>query len=675
MAKPRLKKADEIKKEKGLHRNIFHMEISGSRIYNLVICGFALPIICDWVFAEWGYSSNAVGLSVLIASVFLIVPELLRKRRALEPYKKTNHFIGLYSIENEEPLEADADSSLIKRDQEIAYIKKLLLTSFGSPRHKRGICIVGGSGSGKSTILNMLMYDKEKKYQFCNLSDQYEYMNRYLVDTFGKDYVSVLQESNQNIVIICDQFERYFSLSEEKQVEVKECIDALSVRKIAIIFSLREEYFLQFLYNFDINFLNNEKKDTAADLKGILSYKKYFTGKNRIGTWDENILVCQGENTGKTETKMKDQCNKAFNQEDSKKVYEKFKDVPLIQQQIAFNLIEQEKGYIASDEYKDCNMDYIMRRYFDVQLCSTKDFFNASRIMYLLSVGKIEGLAFTVNDLSAALCIMREDEREAFSSCLEKLHDCHLIMKVKHNNDNYYEISHDYIAQSFKTYSETELPRNVKAALDGFKLEYLRNREITKLMSDYGIKQKTPWKAISVLVLSFAAAILAYISSRLGWYRQVPGYVLTLSLLALLYVHEFYTNITIHYSNGESKVMAVMYFLAMICGTMAVLYPVLWLSFLGIGNFVQGSMSLVIGHDQRVLSLTRQMFKSYGIRTVTIGILLAVCPLILWGGQMAMKDEIVKAVLMGALLAYSYLTHLNKEFFYSHLALLFSSDV
>lgn len=675
MARPKLKKADEIKKEKGLHRNIFHMGVSYNKIYQLVICGFTLPVICDWIVAKWGYSAKSMILLAIIAAAFLVLPELLRKKEELEPYKATDHFIGLYSIENGKPLEVNFNNGLIRRDREITYIKKLLLTSFGSPRHKRGICIVGGSGSGKSTILNMLMNEIGEKYQVCNLSDQYEYMNQYLIDTFGEDYVSALQESPQNIVIICDQFERYFSLSEEKQIEVKDCIDALSVRKIAIIFSLREEYFLQFLYNFDINFLNNEKRDGAMDLKGILSYKKYFTGKNRIGTWDENILVCQGEDIGKAESKMRQLCDKAFSKQDSIKVYEKFKNVPLIQQQIVFNIFEQEKDYIASDEYKDCNMDYMMRRYFDVQLCSTRDFFNASRIMYLLSVGKIEGIEFTVDDLSAALCIMRKDEREAFRRCLEQLHDCHLIMQVKHNDSNFYEVSHDYIAQSFKTYSETEMPRNVKAALDGFKLEYLRNRKISVQMSDYEKKQRTPWKAIGVLALSFAAAILAYILSRLGWYRQVPGYVLTLSLLALLYVHEFYTNITIHYSDGKSKLMAVMYFLAMTCGTMAVLYPVLWLSFLGIGNFIQGSMSLVVGNDKRVLSLTRQMFQSYGIRTVTMGILLAVCPLILWGGQMAVKDEIVKAVLMGALLGYSYLSHLNKEFFYSHLVMLFSSDV
>ena len=90
---------------------------------------------------------------------------------------------------------------------------------------------------------------------------------------------------------------------------------------MAIIFSLREEYFLSFLYEFDINYLNAEN-DSNPVLAGTISYKKYFTGKNEESLEDNNILVCLGEENyvGTDHKEMLRLCKQAFHDEKGEEI-------------------------------------------------------------------------------------------------------------------------------------------------------------------------------------------------------------------------------------------------------------------------------------------------------------------------------------------------------------------
>lgn len=189
----------------------------------------------------------------------------------------------------------------------------------------------------------------------------------------------------------------------------------------AIIFSLREEYFLQFLYVFNINYLNADN-NIKHDFDGTIAHKSYFLGEKEGEFDDNNILVCLGEEkyAGTDHNEMQRLCEQAFNKEKGNIIYDYYKGATLIQQQIAFNILENERDYISSEQFWEFDINSMMKRYFDVQLCSTGDYFNASRIMYLLSVGRNDGINFTNEDLEAALCVFTQDEKDVFNNCIKK---------------------------------------------------------------------------------------------------------------------------------------------------------------------------------------------------------------------------------------------------------------
>lgn len=673
--------ATEIKRKKGLHRNIFHLQITHDEIYNLLI--FVLALSASYEVLKQFILDNdmfVIGLSVIAYVTLLFHRKQQERIKRIIPYKKSNTFVGLYSIEESKAIEANFDNGLISREKEVEYIDKVLWTIWEQPGYKRGICLVGASGCGKSTIINLLEYGKYREsndeYNIYNFSDKYDYLEDYLKDTFKIDYVTEIQKRTKNIVIIFDQFERFFSLKEEKKVMVKRCIEHLSISNVAIIFSLREEFFLQFLYYFDINHLNAEN-NIEPDFNGTLAHKKYFLGENEKNFYDNNILVCFGEEnySGTDHNEMQRLCEQAFNEETGKKIYENFKDTTLIQQQIIFNILENEKNYIASERFWKMDVNSMMKRYFDVQLCSTGNFFDASRIMYLLSAGRNEGISFTNEDLEAALCIFTQDEKDDFQQCIEELHKLCLIKHIRHNVEGMYEVSHDYIAQSFEIYAGTEMPANVRVALEEYKSEYVRELRIKEKIETHIKEQRKPNTAMGIIKISYIVSITLYVLSLKGMFTHVPVTVLILSLASLLYVYEFYRNIVFHYHNGKSICTKFCYLVAMICGTSAVIFPSGWLVCLGLGNAIQGFASFKIGLDKDISSVGQKMFLAYGAKTMLMGSLLSICRFAFYLRNPTMDVEMVEVIIMVALLLYSYLAHMNKEFFYAHLEMLFSSDV
>lgn len=672
---------NNIKPQKRLHRNIFHFQITHDEIYNLLVFVLALSVSYELVKQFMGDNDILIIWIFIAAYIVLLFCRKWQERiMTIKPYERSNTFVGLYSIEESKAIEANFDNGLINREKEVEYIEKILRTIWGQQGHKRGICLVGASGCGKSTILNLLEHGKYRKindeYDIYNFSDKYDYLEDYLKDTFKADYSLNIQKSLRNIVIILDQFERFFSLKEEKKDMIKGCIKKLSLPNVAIIFSLREEYFLQFIYTFDINYLNTEN-DFKSDFNGTIAHKKYFMGQNEEISNDDNILVCLGEENyfGTDHNEMLRLCEQAFNDENGYNVFTHFKDATLIQQQIVFNILENEKSYIASDRFCNWDINSMMKRYFDVQLSSTGDFFDASRIMYLLSVGHNNGISFTNDDLESALCIFTQNEKDDFHNCIEELHRLRLIKRIKHNVMGIYEVSHDYIAQSFEIYASTEMPSNVKTALDEYKSEYVRKLGIKEKIEKYIAEQKKVTVAVGIMILSYIVSIALYVLSLNGMYKHIPIVVLALSLTSLLYVYEFYRNITFHYHNGKSICAKFCYLATMICGTLAVVFPNIWLICLGIGNAIQGFTSFWIGRDKTISSVGRQMFLAYGAKTIFMGSMITICRVVLYWRNPKMDFEMIEVIIMVALLLYSYLAHMNKEFFYAHLEMLFSSDV
>lgn len=670
---------DTIKRKKGLHRNIFHIQITHEEIYDLLVYILALSASYE-LLKQFIDPALIIGISVAAYIVLLLCRKQQERMKKIKPYKMSKTFVGLYCIEESKAIEANFDNGLINREREVRYIEETLHTIWGQSGHKRGICLVGASGCGKSTIINLLEYGKyvaaDEKYGIYNFSDKYNYLESYLKETFGLDYVENIQKEARNIVIIFDQFERYFSLNEEKKAMIKHCVENLSLSNVAVIFSLREEYFLQFLFAFDLNYLDAEN-NSNPDCNGTIAHKKYFTGENENVLNDNNILVCLGEEiySKSDDNEMLRLCEQAFEKEKGGMIYAHFKDAALIQQQIIFNILENEKVYIASERFWKWDINSMMKRYFDVQLCSTGDFFNASRIMYLLSIGRNNGISFTNGDLEAALCIFTQDEKNNFEKCKEELQKLRLIKQIQHNNANIHEVAHDYIAQSFEVYASTEMPSNVKTALDEYKSEYVRKLDIRKKIEEYTEKPKKASVAVGIMLLSCIVSAALYVLSVKGMYRHIPTVVLALSLTALLYVYEFYRNITMHYHNGKSLCIRLCYIAAMTFGTLAVVFPDFWLVCLGIGNAAQGIASFRIGCDKKLSAVGRQMFFEYGAKTILMGSMIVICRMVFYWRNPTEDVEMVEVIIMAALLLYSYIAHMNKEFFYAHLEMLFSSDV
>lgn len=670
---------DAIKLKKGLHRNIFNIQITPEEIYNLIVYVLASSAFYD-VLKQFICAAYIIPIYVALYIGIFLCRKRLEHIKIIMPYEISNTFVGLYCIEEAKAIEANFDNGLINREREVKYIDEILHTIWNQTGHKRAICLVGASGCGKSTIINLLEYGKyvnaDEKYDIYNFSEKYDYLESYLKETFGLDYVSNIQARARNIVIIFDQFERYFFLNEDKKLMIKRCAEELSLSNVAIIFSIREDYFLQFLFTFDINYMDEENQ-TEPDYNGTIAHKAYFLGKNEGMSNDNNILVCLGEEnySGSDHNEMLRLCEQAFSEEKGGIIYDYFKNATLIQQQIIFNILENEIAHIASERFWKWDVNSMMKRYFDVQLCSTGDFFNASRIMYLLSMGRNDGIVFTNEDLEAGLCIFTQNEKNCFENCLEKLQKLHLIKKIKHNNAKIHEVSHDYIAKSFEIYASTEMPSNVKTALDEFKSEYVRKLGIIEKIEKYTEKPKKATVATGIMLLSVIVSVALYVLAANGMHKPIPVIVPVISLIALLYVYEFYKNITLHYHNGKSLFMCLCYIVTMTFGNFAVVFTDFWLVCLGIGIIVQGIANFRIGCDKKLSSIGQQMFLGYGLKTSFMVFLIVACRMFFYCQLPAADIEMVEAIVIVGLLLYSYTAHMNKEFFYAHLEMLFSSDV
>ena len=155
------------------------------------------------------------------------------------------------------------------------------------------------------------------------------------------------------------------------------------------------------------------------------------------------------------------------------------KDMALIQKEIILNILENEHArsgsvlhFLGRDEQQ------LMRMYYDTQLCSTGNYLDASRILYLLSVVRLNTFYSSKRNIAEALCLS-EDRYEKLDPCLESLCELQLIKRTVLNSNEFFEAAHDYIAQSYTVYANTELQMDVKAGLDEYLTEF-RNKKVHK---------------------------------------------------------------------------------------------------------------------------------------------------------------------------------------------------
>lgn len=673
----------KINREKKLHRNIYHFPITRDQWFELVIFILGFSIFSDMLKK---YLGDILALGIIIFAFFILlgIQTYMDKTTIIMPYRPKQQFIGLYCIEGNQKIELNMDNGLIPRDEEIKCLQHLIEVCFNDRNHKRGICLIGRSGSGKSTIINQFEYDKNSPYIIKNFSENYSYFEEYMLQEFKNNPEQTLMNSTATVIIL-DHFERYFFLSDEKKNEVKNTIKRIAKLPSVFIFSMREEYFIPFVSEFDINDLDGTKSYMTGNT-GIFFFKEYLTG-NRQNT-DENILICGNKNENNdyhnvTKT-MERLCEQAFGEEQrGKEIFQHFKNSTLIQQQIIFNMLKHEFDTYGEVQILDSNIDenVMMNQYFDIQLCSTGNYYMASRIMYLLCIGRNSGIFFTDDDVKNALCIFEQQDIIDFKECLNKLRSLNFIKYSKRNSTIYYEIAHDYIAKSYEAYANTELPVNVKNALDEFKSEYTRHTTMNHDISLYRKQKK--WKntgafGLTVFIISICIAVISFGYAIQTGNNTLPWTIFTLCIMSLLYVFNFYMNITRHYRKSLWIFVTFFYLIAMILGTIATVLPEFWLHFLGAGNAFMGLSCFIIGMNFHLAESGRKWFFSYGLKTFAVGILLIMLALLVQFGSFVTvwiidTKSLIQFLPMAALLIYSYLSHMNKEFFYVGVEGIFST--
>lgn len=673
----------KIKRLKGTHRNIYHFRLTTDQWFQYILFMLALSFTYD-ALSDFVQDKALTFVIIMAAAIAVLAAEnIFDKSLKITPYGPKGPFIGLYSIEANRKINLHIDNGLIQRNLETACLLELVNKCFAETKYKCGVCLIGRSGSGKSTIINQFQYGGDFQGAIENFSDNYEYFEEYALSLYKDNPEKNLTKKT---VFILDHFERYFSLNGKKKKDVQATIRRLSKLPVVFVFSMRQEFFVPFIEEFDINHLDGENPGVTGN-EGILFYKEYLAGSR----WrsEENILICGSENEGNdhgggTVTKtMKRLCRQAFGDERGDAVYNHFCDAPLIQQQIIFNLMKHEYAEEGEVPVLDSHTDesMMMKKYYDVQLCSTGDYFMASRIMYLLCIGRNSGISFTDDHIRNALCIFEKKDVRAFNDCLEKLHDVNLIKYSARNSTTRYEVAHDYVAKSFEAYAGTELPANVKSALDEYKSEYVRNTGMNGAISEYRRKRK--WKSTGifgwiVFIFSIVLAGAAFGCDIQAGGGRLPWTVFVLCLASLLYVFNFYMNITRHYRKDIWFAVVFFYLVSMCFGTAAAIVPEYWLHFLGAGNASLGLSCLFIGLNPHLAESAKKWFCSYGWRTFVVGGLLILLALLVQFGSFVTVWIIdTKSVLqftpMAALLIYAYLSHMSKEFFYVGVEGIFST--
>lgn len=672
-----------INRHKGLHRKIYMPlnEIIYDNFAEFIIFLLGLSFVSQFLKLFLGADKNTDICGTIISIIIYICLQIyhrMQERIKVCPYKATEQFSGLYCVDNLDQLNLRLSNGLLSREKEVDYIYGAIHRLLDQQEIKQGICLIGKSGCGKSTILYFLKKRCSPEMEVFDYSKKYDSIIWHLYNDLGQDWEKRIKESGHKYLFIFDQFEQFFYKTGKKQQEIELVIRKLTTKNVAVVFAVREEFLSHFIKRFDLNNLKNAVLN-QKDYYGIITNRKM---SGPVNDGDVSFfLFCLNEEEEKEvcqyykyrEISMEGQCVNAFGTS-GPELYSRFKHCPLIQQQIIFNILQNEKNATAYLKFQENNEDYFLRRYYDVQLCSTGNFFIASRVMYLLCLGNSYHILFETEDILRALCIPDiESKKKEFDQVMKSLQDLQLVKCARYNSGEVKEIAHDYIARSYEVYAKTEMPVDVRAALDEYTAEYIKRTAINDKIDIFREKSGKQGVSIWMLFLSiFISLILCMFQyNKTG---SISFIVELLSVISLVYVYTFYCYITrFHPDIKINRAITFFFFVSMICGLAAAALDKYWLACLGIGNFFVGVSSSLIGLSKRISSLGKKMYLSYGGKTMLMGILLVVLDVYSKSVNNSEHAGLLKIIAMGTLLIYAYYAHINEEFIYTHLEGMFSN--
>ena len=613
---------------------------------------------------------------------------------------------------------------------------------FSQKKIKQAICLTGRSGCGKSTIISFFRNKYGDHYEIVEMTDNYLNFRSHLNYRFKNDIEGELIRLTQEkkVVFVLDQFERFFYLDEEKKKDIKQLIFNISKENTAIIISLREDYLADFLKVFNVNNLKETGlKKNAENDSGILSSltnivkisnknryrpmtnnprkshgafskrgikKNYFLNLEEVGKWtdegvlervDNTIFYCEGQSVdtgGKNaendeKIMIKGKCEELFGQK-GVEFYEKHRSDTLIQQEIVFHMAEFEKkinilsSYDISELCKLENYE-LMNQYYDTQLMSTGDFFNASRIMYLLSSARINKVVMRNDDLEFGI-VPEQFEKKGniiFHKTLDKLEQLQLIRRNIKDSDLEYEVAHDFIANTFLSYSYTHIDRNVRGALDLFMSECIdtdKERGMKEKKDFFGVLKKSLFykKAVVISAVSAVIAFLMIVFVYNPWldvWKDYNVYGNTFSWFPLLcteacmlYLYNIYNKVLRFCRGKKEKECKITYIICLTGCVVGVYFYPHGVVFLGVFLSIMGLTAAFLLNSayQRA---SRNELRSYGFKCLTVGIAVIVFHFMMWAYNSTLPVYVVfiEMAMMVIIIGYGFLAHMTKEYLYGRI--------
>lgn len=730
-----------IKEAKSRQRNIYSINNKAFNFIFYFLVVLEIFVLFELVISNFPLIYQVVlVLTMFVVGIILFLKKTSVQKLSIEPYSRKDKFafLGLHDLSKENVSLQSSD--IVPRKDEVKHINEVLeKTIFPQENVKQLLCLTGQSGCGKSTIISFLENEYKDKYQFYNFTCDYNIIDTKILDVFGTNPEAKIAELTyaNKVVIILDQFERYFFLNDEKKEKVKALIAQLAKKNSAIIVSLREEYLAEFFREFNMNNIKAPSSDKT--LRGIIrplsniiedkaSFSKiketyrsepYMQWQNNhiknnylIHTQipenqslEENIenlgvtlFYCENQSDSvtkrdnkilKTNT-LRDKCDQLFSDYGTK-YFDKHKANPLIEQEIFFHMTEfdQKVRNMPIEELEkimNLNDAELLERYFDIQLASSNDFFNTSRILYLLSQARHYHITMKMEDIKTGLYIDQFGSKgnDDFAKALKRLEELQLIHRSVENSIVEFEIAHDFIATAFINYSSSNMTRNVKGALDIFLAEYLNenNKQDITYRKKYRVKEQSNHFFLWVSYVSIAVDLIAFlimafiynpwehVNSIVNPYLSVlPVFVPIFSSIAILYLGEIFDKIIKYYHGPKEKLLVFIYILIMVSAICSVVIYPYSLFFVGICCIVLG-LTFMFLLDSNYQETSRNELWNYGFRTAMIGFVYA------FGHIMFVVFNpdgfpsfliFSEAVMLFILFVYSCIAHLTKEYLYARM--------
>lgn len=127
-----------------------------------------------------------MAVCILLSIISYFSYDKLRERGKVALFKASRNFVGIYTIKDLNGRNSEFyNEKLISRIHELEYLKDILNKIFLQSDEKQSICIIGESGSGKSTIINCLQ-NELSDVNVINCSDRYKDLKRFLLKRLKK---------------------------------------------------------------------------------------------------------------------------------------------------------------------------------------------------------------------------------------------------------------------------------------------------------------------------------------------------------------------------------------------------------------------------------------------------------------------------------------------------------